>query len=211
MRSPVTDDGCPSPPWACRGLQARRLRLGAGLSVPAAYQAPWGPRLPISRKRSTTVRIPHQIRPPLHLHGVSRSVPRRCVRSAAEVIPAQVTKSPLSRVLGGQIALDLTVTKHCSQSSPSVVVTDMFWLLLGEGFNWSEALRTRAERAPSFGNFYSTSPQAQQPAAAISQGYHQRAASVSIVEEPTREMPRQPRQNKPDFFQEKILRADFMD
>jgi len=80
----------------------------------------------------------------------------------------------------------------------------------GEGFNWSEALRTRAERAPSFGNFFSTSPQAQQPAA-ISQGYHQRAASVSIVEEPTREMPKQPRQNKPDFFQEKILRADFME
>lgn len=32
------------------------------------------------------------------------------------------------------------------------------------------------------------------------------------MEQPTREIPKQPRQQeKPDFFQEKILRADFMD
>jgi hypothetical protein len=93
MRSPVTDDGCPSPPWACRGLQARRLRLGAGLSVRVACRAPGGPRLPISRKRLTTVRTPHRIRRPLHLHGVFRSVPRRCVTSAVETLPAQVKAS----------------------------------------------------------------------------------------------------------------------
>jgi hypothetical protein len=34
---------------------------------------------------------------------------------------------------------------------------------------------------------------------------------MSIIEEPTREMPKQSKHNKPDFFQEKILRADFMD
>jgi hypothetical protein len=43
------------------------------------------------------------------------------------------------------------------------------------------------------------------------QARHQRAASIAIMEQPTRELPREPRQNKPDFFQEKILRADFMD
>ncbi|CAI7657186.1 unnamed protein product [Penicillium crustosum] len=76
---------------------------------------------------------------------------------------------------------------------------------LGEGFNWSEALRSRAERAPSLGS--PVSPQAAQR----STGHHQRAASIASMEQPSREMPRQPKQNKPDFFQEKILRGDFMD
>ncbi|KAJ9486197.1 hypothetical protein VN97_g7143 [Penicillium thymicola] len=75
----------------------------------------------------------------------------------------------------------------------------------GEGFNWSEALRSRAERAPSLGS--PVSPQAAQH----SVGHHQRAASIASMEQPSREMPRQPKQNKPDFFQEKILRGDFMD
>lgn len=75
----------------------------------------------------------------------------------------------------------------------------------GEGFNWSEALRSRAERAPSIGG--PVSPQAAQR----SPGHHQRAASIASMEQPSREMPRQPKQNKPDFFQEKILRGDFMD
>ncbi|CAI7591323.1 unnamed protein product [Penicillium bialowiezense] len=67
-----------------------------------------------------------------------------------------------------------------------------------EGFNWSEALRSRAERAPSLSG----------PAR---QNGHQRAASIASMETPSRDMPRQPKQNKPDFFQEKILRGDFMD
>jgi hypothetical protein len=70
--------------------------------------------------------------------------------------------------------------------------------ILGEGFNWSEALRSRAERAPSLGG----PPR---------QNGHQRAASIASMETPGRELPRQPKQNKPDFFQEKILRGDFMD
>ncbi|KAJ5156539.1 hypothetical protein N7492_009342 [Penicillium capsulatum] len=74
---------------------------------------------------------------------------------------------------------------------------------LGEGFNWSEALRSRAERAPSLSG--PVSPTGRQP------GSHQRAASVASIEQPVREIPKQPKQNKPDFFQEKILRGDFMD
>ncbi|KAL4933605.1 uncharacterized protein BDV17DRAFT_62573 [Aspergillus undulatus] len=71
----------------------------------------------------------------------------------------------------------------------------------GEGFNWSEALRSRAERGPIPPN----SAQSQQVR-------HQRAASIASMDQPTQEMPKQPRQNnKPDFFQEKILRGDFMD
>ncbi|KAK6821654.1 hypothetical protein RU639_007972 [Aspergillus parasiticus] len=81
----------------------------------------------------------------------------------------------------------------------------------GEGFNWSEALRTRAERAPSIGNNSSNAPQVQHTANPAQSGPHQRAASIASMEHPAREMPKQPRQNKPDFFQEKILRGDFMD
>ncbi|CAG7953727.1 unnamed protein product [Penicillium salamii] len=69
--------------------------------------------------------------------------------------------------------------------------------ILGEGFNWSEALRSRAERAPSL-----SGPR---------QNGHHRATSIASMETPSRDMPRQPKQNKPDFFQEKILRGDFMD
>ncbi|KAL1983918.1 hypothetical protein VTN96DRAFT_9771 [Rasamsonia emersonii] len=81
----------------------------------------------------------------------------------------------------------------------------------GEGFNWSEALRTRAERAPSIAGMFSTSPQTRQTSPVSPRAHHQRAASIAIMEQPAREIPKEPRQNKPDFFQEKILRADFMD
>lgn len=73
----------------------------------------------------------------------------------------------------------------------------------GEGFNWTEALRHRAERAPSISG--PVSPQLNGRQA------HQRAASIATMEQPVREIPKQPKQNKPDFFQEKILRGDFMD
>jgi len=77
---------------------------------------------------------------------------------------------------------------------------------LGEGFNWSEALRSRAERGPSISGPISP----QNPSAARPSG-HQRAASIASMEYPAREIPKQPKQIKPDFFQEKILRGDFMD
>ncbi|KAI1975890.1 hypothetical protein LOZ51_000017 [Ophidiomyces ophidiicola] len=78
---------------------------------------------------------------------------------------------------------------------------------LGEGFNWPESLRIRAERAPSIGGFPPTSPNM----------HHQRSASVATMEAPPPERVEQQRQGqprarpKPDYFQEKILRADFMD
>jgi hypothetical protein len=113
-----------------------------------------------------------------------------------------------------------------SSSSPSAAAgiatnnlknerSDRSWRPLGEGFNWSAALRTRAERAPSIGGSFPASAQPQplmnQNDLNNSPAYHQRAASIAIMEQPTREMPKEPRQKKPDFFQEKILRADFMD
>ncbi|MCJ1338081.1 hypothetical protein MMC09_003366 [Bachmanniomyces sp. S44760] len=72
----------------------------------------------------------------------------------------------------------------------------------GEGFNWSDQLRSRAERSSSINN--SAMPT---PPAAISGNDHPRAASIAIVEPPVREMPKQPKQ--PDHFQERILKGDF--
>jgi len=76
-----------------------------------------------------------------------------------------------------------------------------------ERFNWSEALRTRAERAPSL----SVMQQNQNAASVNRQREQERAVQIATMEQPMREIPRQPKPNKPDFFQEKILRGDFMD
>ncbi|KAJ9190727.1 hypothetical protein DTO164E3_8618 [Paecilomyces variotii] len=76
----------------------------------------------------------------------------------------------------------------------------------GEAFNWSESLRTRAERAPSLGASSPPMNLDRSPA-----GGHHRSASIASMDFPARETPKQPRRKTPDFFQEKILRADFMD
>ncbi|OQO08894.1 hypothetical protein B0A48_05784 [Cryoendolithus antarcticus] len=73
----------------------------------------------------------------------------------------------------------------------------------GEGFNWSDNLRSRAERtsiaAPSgisAGN------------GSVSAAHHARAKSVATMEPPIREIPK-PVASKPDHFQERILKGDF--
>lgn len=66
--------------------------------------------------------------------------------------------------------------------------------IAGQGYDFAENLRSRAERS-------SISGPIPQPAA------HQRAKSVTIMEPPQREMPKQPKM--PDAFQERILKGDF--
>lgn len=85
---------------------------------------------------------------------------------------------------------------------------------IDERSNWSESLRTRANRAPSISNVLSGSPTQNQSQGSNSRQLEQhRAASIAHMEmePPVREIPKQPKHNKPDFFQEKILRGDFMD
>ncbi|PYH81400.1 hypothetical protein BO82DRAFT_336076 [Aspergillus uvarum CBS 121591] len=94
---------------------------------------------------------------------------------------------------------------------PEIEMSNVAWRQIGEGFNWSEALRTRAERAPSLGITSPNAPQTQPLTGSGQQCHHQRATSIASMEQPAREIPKQPKQNKPDFFQEKILRGDFMD
>jgi hypothetical protein len=67
----------------------------------------------------------------------------------------------------------------------------------GEGYNFAENLRNRAERT----SMSSTHPIHSQPPP------HQRAKSVAIMEPPVREMPKQPK--VPDAMQERILKGDF--
>ncbi|KAI9880660.1 MAG: hypothetical protein M1830_001664 [Pleopsidium flavum] len=69
----------------------------------------------------------------------------------------------------------------------------------GEGFSWSESLRSRAERTSSI----SASP----ITVHTDPAQHQRATSVAVVEAPVKEMPKTPK--APDPFQERILKGDF--
>lgn len=70
----------------------------------------------------------------------------------------------------------------------------------GEGFNWSESMRDKANRPPSM-SFGSS------PSSAGNQ--HQRSNTVAVME-PPKEMPPAPKQQKPDVLGERMLRGDFM-
>jgi hypothetical protein len=72
----------------------------------------------------------------------------------------------------------------------------------GEGFNWSEQLRSRAQRSSSI-----TSPPPPPALAVAPVREHQRAASTTQMEAPVKEIPKQPK--VPDHFQERILKGDF--
>ena len=91
---------------------------------------------------------------------------------------------------------------------------------IDQGFNWSEQLRSRAEstvtsgpRASfSFGSGFSGSP----PRASAGTGpppavspHHDRARSVSDMPAPPAQAPRARAPQKPDHFQERILKGDF--
>ena len=69
-------------------------------------------------------------------------------------------------------------------------------MMIGQGYDFAENLRSRAERSS-----VSSTGGIPQPAT------HQRAKSVTVMEPPQREMPKQPKM--PDAFQERILKGDF--
>ena len=80
-----------------------------------------------------------------------------------------------------------------------ISAADLCFRNLGEGFNWSEQIKNRAER--------SASVTGQVTAPSTSSMGHQKSASVAAAEQPIKEMPKTPR--KPDHFQERILKGDF--
>lgn len=69
----------------------------------------------------------------------------------------------------------------------------------GEGFNWSDNFRNRAERTSNAGLVGGVN--------GMPMSSHQRAKSVAIMEPPIRETPKE--QKRPDHFQERILKGDF--
>lgn len=83
-----------------------------------------------------------------------------------------------------------------SQSSPP---TDIYFST-GEGFNWSDNFRTRAERNSVVG---------QAGVGGGSPGGHARAKSVAVMEPPIDEMPKARPPQRPDYFQERILKGEF--
>ena len=91
-----------------------------------------------------------------------------------------------------------------SSSHASVALIYEHWLtysrFIGDGFNWSEQIRNRAERSASV-------TQRPSPPTTITPQEHHKAASVAAPEQPIKEMPKVPR--KPDHFQERILKGDF--
>ncbi|KAJ5408235.1 hypothetical protein N7509_002118 [Penicillium cosmopolitanum] len=166
----------PSSPWA------RRVSFGAQALREARAGSISNGRYPPRSGSGPSAGVPSS------LAGVRRSPPLGS--ASTTTTPAQAQAQPRSSAS--------TSSPLEEKSNPSRRV--------GEGFNWSEALRSRAERAPSIGGPISP----QNPSANRSHN-HQRAASIASMEQPIREIPKQPKQNKPDFFQEKILRGDFMD
>lgn len=79
----------------------------------------------------------------------------------------------------------------------------------GEGFNWSQALCTRAEQSPPSSSVHS-------PPITRGNGQHDRAqpaASITSIEQPVHEASKSKHHRRftPDFFQEKIFRGDYID
>lgn len=74
---------------------------------------------------------------------------------------------------------------------------------LGEGFDWSEQIKNRAERSASM-----TQRPPSSPPAAPANGFP-KTASTGQVEQMSRDPPRFQERQKPDHFQERILKGDF--
>lgn len=73
----------------------------------------------------------------------------------------------------------------------------------GEGFNWSEAIRDRSKRSPSFSSGNPFSQSTTRP----------RATSITNPEPPkeiAKPVEPAPRMKKPDHLGERMLRGDFM-
>jgi len=112
--------------------------------------------------------------------------------------PASTSASPLTK---GARGLSSSPEGE-GESSSSKQGSNMLPRRVGEGFNWSDQLRSRAQRSSSIN---SGSPPAAPTAAPRAE--HQRAASVAAMEPPAKEIPRAPK--VPDAFQERILKGDF--
>lgn len=91
----------------------------------------------------------------------------------------------------------LLTSSHLSLLPTTLILTSST-----EGFNWSDNFSTRAQRTSSI----ATAAHGSTPPSA-----HSRAKSVAVMEEAPipKEMPKPKEPNRPDHFQERILKGDF--
>ncbi|KAF1920146.1 hypothetical protein BDU57DRAFT_4684 [Ampelomyces quisqualis] len=125
------------------------------------------------------------------LSSLSRSLPSPSALLLGHVSPGSFRSKSISHIRPPPIAEH--ATEHSDKDLANCLLTSP---LTGEGYNFAENLRTRAERGSISG-----------PLPSMSSSSHQRAKSVAIMEPPTREMPRQAK--VPDAMQERILKGDF--
>ncbi|MCJ1412747.1 hypothetical protein MMC19_006845 [Ptychographa xylographoides] len=100
------------------------------------------------------------------------------------------TPSAKGRGLSSSPETEGEASKHASNT---------FARRIGEGFNWSDQLRSRAQRSSSI-----TGPP---PALSMPAQDHQRAVSIATMDAPVKEIPKVSK--APDAFQERILKGDF--
>jgi hypothetical protein len=124
------------------------------------------------------------------LSSLSRSLPAPSPLHIGPLSPGSFRSKSISHIRPPPIAEQYEYAEselaNCLLTSP----------LTGEGYNFADNLRTRAERGSMSG-----------PPPSMGPNGHQRAKSVAIMEPPAREMPKQPK--VPDAMQERILKGDF--
>ncbi|KAH7077171.1 hypothetical protein FB567DRAFT_534668 [Paraphoma chrysanthemicola] len=121
------------------------------------------------------------------LSSLSRSLPSPLSLLVGPLSPRSSRSASISHIWP---PIAEHVTEHSERSFDDDILTSPF---TGEGYNFAENLRSRAERGSVSG-----------PPPMLG---HQRAKSVAIMEPPVREMPKQPK--VPDAMQERILKGDF--
>ncbi|KAH7072886.1 hypothetical protein BKA63DRAFT_53061 [Paraphoma chrysanthemicola] len=121
------------------------------------------------------------------LSSLSRSLPSPLSLLVGPLSPRSSRSASISHIWP---PIAEHVTEHSERSFDDDILTSP---LTGEGYNFAENLRSRAERGSVSG-----------PPPMLG---HQRAKSVAIMEPPVREMPKQPK--VPDAMQERILKGDF--
>lgn len=89
-----------------------------------------------------------------------------------------------------------------SHSDYAKTLSNQFNQRSGEGFKWSEQLRSRAERSSSI-----TSPTTATPG--VSPREPPKSAPTNIPQQPIQQQPAVRERPKPDAFQERILKGDF--
>ncbi|KAK2750105.1 hypothetical protein FQN57_004598 [Myotisia sp. PD_48] len=244
---------------------ARRVSFGArnGIYNPTTS----GSFTPMNKQRSTSF---NHFKPPgtQNIRTASISGRNALVTPPASPCGNAGDSGGTTRASSASTSQNHTQNVNINRSNRS---SSSSWRQIGEGFNWPEALRTRAERAPSltgafpgstspsnghahghshghgpFASASNTSPTSStSPSNSMASSFssasntnsrilphHHRAASIATMEAMGKPPPKEllerhpsspplanfPQQQskaksrpKPDYFQEKILRADFMD